>query len=230
VTRDTTAGATTTPPVADTDYYLINNAGDYAVGPYRALVLHGAGSVTRFGTGRKVVELEVVAGHQDVTVPLTTLGTACDADVTDIVPDDLDRVSPGMTLLIDTEQLYVRALVYTDDVATSATVVRGVNGTTAASHIEDADISVYVYDPRVVSGTLEVWGKRWAARQANADGTDGGLRRGLEAAHQERAGDPLRPHERPPDGRSGDLLMASRKRLRRGHARPVRAVLHAGSR
>jgi hypothetical protein len=174
VTRAATAGATTTPPVADSDFYLINDSGDYATGPFRALVLHGAGTFTRFGTGRKIVELAVVAGHQDVTVPLTTMAEAVNNTVTDMASNDPDLVSPGNTLLIDAEQLYVRAILYTDDAPTGMTVVRGVNGTTAASHLDNAPVSRYVYDARVVSGALEVWGKRWGARNANGDGSEGG--------------------------------------------------------
>jgi hypothetical protein len=95
VTRATTAGATTTAPAADDDYYLINDSGDYAVGPFRALVLHGAGTFTRFGHGRKVIELGVVAGHQDVTVPLTTMAEAVNDTVTDMAPSTPTSCPPA---------------------------------------------------------------------------------------------------------------------------------------
>jgi hypothetical protein len=69
--------------------------------------------------------------------------------------------------------LYVR--VTTDSTTDSLTVVRGVNGTTAATHLTASAIARYVYDPRVRDVALRLFMRRWKARDAGADGTDGGV-------------------------------------------------------
>jgi hypothetical protein len=77
-----------------------------------------------------------------------------------------------MTIRIDDEQMYVTAT--TDATTDSITVERGVNGTTAASHDTLAPISRYVYDSSVHTLALRLAEKRWKARDAGADGNDGG--------------------------------------------------------
>jgi hypothetical protein len=173
VSRAVTASSTTTAPAADTDFYLVNQQGTYEPGPYRRAILHGQGTVTAFGSGRRVVEWAGTWGHQDVTRTLTPT-TAEELDATETVVDvsALGELSPGMTILIGSEQMYVRAV--TDATPDTITVDRGVNGTEAATHTTAAPILRYVYDPAVVEVTLRVWAKRWRSRDAGGDGSDGG--------------------------------------------------------
>ncbi len=174
LSRASTASSTTTAPAEETDFYLVNNKGQYEPGPYRKAILHGLGNVLAFGSGLRVVEWTGVWGHQDVTVPLVpAAGEAIDDDQTDIEVSALGEISPGMTLLVDDEQMYVRALIDADPTF-SITVVRGVNGTTAAEHDDESEMARYIYDPGVTEVTLRLWGKRWAARNSGADGSDGG--------------------------------------------------------
>jgi hypothetical protein len=167
-----TGSATTTTLVAETDFYLLNQKGSYDSGPYRKAVLHGNG-VTAFGKGKRVVSWAGAWGHQDVTRPLVpTTAEALDDSETECDVSALTGLSPGMTVLIGSEQLYITAL--TDSTTKSITVVRGVNGTIAATHLTAAPIARYVYDSTVVDVTLRIWLRRWRARDAGADGTDGG--------------------------------------------------------
>ncbi len=68
----------------------------------------------------------------------------------------------GHTLLIDSEQVYV------SNVSTNAvTVVRAVNGTTAANHSNAATLSVYQYPGPIVTATL-IQASRWWKRRTSA--------------------------------------------------------------
>lgn len=182
--RASTGSSTTSTPAVETDLYLVNQKGHYEPGPFRRAVLHGAGSVTSLPSGLRVVEWTGTWGHQDVTRDTgVTTSEALDASETSIevsglglsATNLLPAISPGMTIRIDAEQMYVRAVAEGEDEALDTiTVERGANGTTAASHLTSAPILRYVYDPRVVDATQRVWGKRWAARMSGGDGSDGG--------------------------------------------------------
>lgn len=178
VTRRPSTAASGTTLVADTDYYLVNQRSQYEPGPYRRVVLHGQGQAT-FGTGLRVTEILGVWGHQNVTVVLTpTAAEAIDISETEIDVSGLTGsvtglgLSPGLTLLVDTEQMYVTAT--TDAVTDSITVVRAANGSTAATHNTAVALARYVYDSRVVDATCRIWLKRWRSRDAGGDGGDGG--------------------------------------------------------
>lgn len=174
-----TASTDTSAIVEDTDFFLVNQGGGYEPAPYRKAVLHGLGDTTHFPTGLRVIEWAGKWGHQDVRRTLTaTLDAALNASATTVAVTDLDELSPGMTLLVGSEQMYVVTLI-PDAMGDTITVDRGVNGTTAASHLDEAALERYVYDPRVVDATLRLWGRRWAARNAGADGTDGGGSAGI---------------------------------------------------
>src|SRR5207249_1635119 len=63
------------------------------------------------------------------------------------------------TILIDNEQLFVSAVA-----ANALTVVRGVNGTTAATHLDEATVSIFRYPAAIVDAAYacahEAWGRR----------------------------------------------------------------------
>lgn len=171
--HSSTASTDTQAPVADTDYYLQDEEGAYSTAPYRKIVLHGQGTVTRFGYGHRVTDVAGVWGNQSVTVPCTpTVAEALDASETDIDVSALTGLSPGATLLLDTEQVYVR--IATDAATDFLTVVRGANGTTAATHNTAIAIARYTYPAAVTDVCLRLYLRRWKARDAGADGTDGG--------------------------------------------------------
>lgn len=169
---DMTASSTSHTPSADTDYYLAN-ANGYTGPPWRKLILHGRGTPMYFGDGYRVTSLLGVWGYASVTIPTGTTvstGLASSAAATSFTTSGSPLIVPGMTLLIGTEQCYLYALS-----GTTATIVRGVNGTTAATHADGSAIARYTYDARVHDCALRLFMRRWKARDAGADGTDGGL-------------------------------------------------------
>lgn len=167
----TTGSAATTVLVADTDYYLLDGNDGYGAGPYRKVLLNGLG-VSSFGSGFRVTDIVGKWGFVDERYTTTTTvasGLSLDAAVTTFVTSASPTISPGQTLLIGSEQLYVTGLS-----GTTATVVRGANGTTAAVHSDASAIAVYRYPRAVVDVALRLFTRRWKARDAGADGTDGG--------------------------------------------------------
>lgn len=169
-TYDVSQGTATTPTV-ETDFYLAG-IGGYAA-PYRKVILHGEGTTTRFGTGPRVTSVLGTWTYPYRTRVLTvTTAEALDTSETEVDVSGLTELSPGMTILVDTEQMYVTAT--TDSTTDSITVERGVNGTTAATHLTAAPISRYDYDPSVHALALRLAEKRLKARDSGADGTDGG--------------------------------------------------------
>ena len=68
--------------------------------------------------------------------------------------------SPGMTLRIDSEQVYVTAVL-----GTTLNIVRGVNGTTALVHLDGIPIYIYTYPSTVVEETLLLATGWWKQRE-----------------------------------------------------------------
>jgi hypothetical protein len=69
---------------------------------------------------------------------------------------------------VDSEQMYVTA-----QSGGTATVVRGVNGTTAAVHAASAAVSVYRYPREVVTACLQLAQRRHRSAQAGLTGDFG---------------------------------------------------------
>lgn len=168
--RQATASATTTTPAANTDYYLRNQRRGYEPAPYREILLHGLGSVTVFGSGFRVTDVSGTWGYANVSATNTaTASVIASTSATTITVSSGTEFSPGQTILIDSEQLYITA-----QSTVTLTVVRGANGTTAATHSAAAATAKYTYDSAVIDTTLRLWLKRWRARDAGANGVDGG--------------------------------------------------------
>jgi hypothetical protein len=168
----TVTGGAGVSPVVDTDYFLANPDG-YTGAPYRKVILHQKGSPTVFGSGYRTIVATGTWGHSNVTIPNATTvasGLSVGTTATSFTTSATPTISPGHTLLIGTEQLYLYALA-----TTTATVTRGANGTTAATHADSSAIAVYQYDSRVHDVCLRLAMRRWKARDAGADGTEGGL-------------------------------------------------------
>ena len=70
----------------------------------------------------------------------------------------------GQTLLVESEQLYVTAIS-----VNALTVARGVNGTTAASHVQSTAVAVFEYPGEVVQATI-IQAARWWRRKDAAFG------------------------------------------------------------
>jgi len=171
--RLATRDSGTITPTADTDFYLLNAEGAYEPAPYRKIVLHRYGVVSAFGYGYRVTDVAGVWGGSNQTVATGTTvssGLAADATATTFVTSASPTLSPGMTLFIGTEQLYLSGLS-----GTTATVARGVNGTTSAVHVDASTIARYTYDSRVHEVAMRLYQRRLRARDAGADGAEDGI-------------------------------------------------------
>lgn len=167
---DSTAGSSLGSVVADTDYYLTDEGGRFEPAPYRKFLLHGQGSVTRLGIGHRVSSFTGTWGYENRTRTATaTAGAIASTTATTFVIGGTDDLEVGMTLLIDSEQVYLRA-----KSGTTATIDRGVNGTTAATHSGGAAIAFYLYTPAVVDATLRIAHRRWKMRDAGLVANFGG--------------------------------------------------------
>jgi hypothetical protein len=156
-------GATPAAWVLETDFYL----DPYDRTPARSLV---ALAPTRFCWTATPRGISVPGkwGYQDERVALGTLTAAVTTTTATTFPLSV-AASPGQTLLIDAEQVYVTS------VATlNATVRRGVNGTTAATHLITAAVERYVYDAGVVDCCLAIMQRRRKGRDAGLTGEYGG--------------------------------------------------------
>lgn len=165
-------GATPSVPTVETDFYLAG-IGGYDE-PFRKVILHGQGTPTAFGFGPRLTSVSGTWSYPYRTRVLTgSLDEELDDVETEIDVSDLAGLSPGVTLLIDDEQMFVTAVTAGEE-QDSITVERGVNGTTAAAHDDEATIARFVYDASVHTLALRLAEKRWKARDAGADGLDSG--------------------------------------------------------
>lgn len=162
-TYDTPGGAGTT-LTDETDFYKRRND-VYGVPPYRQLEIHEASSAVWGSATRGGGVIVGKWGERDERKTISpTVAEAVDTSETEIDVSALTDLSPGVTLLIDTEQMYVTAT--TDAVTDSITVARGANGTTAATHASAAAIARYLYHPEAKLATLAVASRRLRSRSA----------------------------------------------------------------
>jgi len=148
-----------------TDMYLDNGTGIYA-SPYRRLRLHGLTSKT-VGSGLRIWSVVGKWGYADERFTATpTTNEALDTSETGVDVTATTGLSIGQTWLVDSEQMYVTGVS-----STTFTVVRGANGTTAATHATSAPIDVYRYPREARMGTQFIAQRRWRARQAGAGGS-----------------------------------------------------------
>jgi hypothetical protein len=165
-------GAAGVSPVVTTDYFLAGYPEGYT-SPYRKIVLHQMGSPQVFAAGYRTIVATGTWGYPTTLVGTGTTvasGLSVGTTATTFTTSATPLISPGMTLRIESEDLYLTGLS-----GTTATVVRGANGTTAATHADGTAITRHQYDARVHDVCLRIAMRRWKARDAGADGSDGGL-------------------------------------------------------
>lgn len=139
----------------------------YEPAPYRALRIHGDSSAT-WGGGDRGNEVFGTWGYSNETLSAGTVALASSTATAGTMT--AGSASPGQTLLVGSEQVYVTASAG----GTALTVVRGVNGTTAAAGTAAA--SVYRYPREVTQACLQIALRRWKSRDAGVTGDyNGGL-------------------------------------------------------
>jgi hypothetical protein len=103
-----------------------------------------------FPSVRRGVEIVGKWGYfEDLVRNASLMAEALDATETAIDVDSGADFEVLQTILVDSEQMYIESIT-----SNTLTVVRGVNGTTAATHADDAVVDVYRYPKDVVEGTL----------------------------------------------------------------------------
>ena len=124
-----------------------------------------------FPSGAKGVEIAGVWGFGDgesaTSYEDSTTDTSEALDTTETGVDVVSgaALAVGNLILIDSEAMYVTAIS-----SNTATVIRGVNGTTAAAHDTGKSIYVYVYPDYVVQACAEL-AKAWY-RASKAGGSE----------------------------------------------------------
>ena len=175
--------------IGDGSFAAIWDAADYRLLPYgaspdaasannsaaRPYTRIEAANGRRFPIGGGRAQIAGLWGWgESLRLSAETLSAAIDAAATEIAlagaATGLAKISPGNTLLIDAEQIYVRAR---SDAR--ITVERGVNGAPAASHADDSAIRIYDYPAPVTEAARVIAMRLWngaladSAAQSDAD-------------------------------------------------------------
>ena len=136
--------------------------------PYaRILVDTEAGSEDVFTAGRQTVQLDGKWGYREITEDSgadINEGAQFSATDTTLTVTDGSKFAVGQTILIESEQLYMTAISAND-----LTVTRGVNGSTAATHADSTDISIYKYPGTVVEACLVQSSRLWKRKDSGFD-------------------------------------------------------------
>ena len=142
------------------------DAGDYVLLPYNAdpvsrgnsgsrpytsaAVSGSVGSERRWPVGSGTVQ---VAGQwgwwRHLRRAAGTVERVPDTEATAVAVSDRDGIEAGVTVLVDSEQMYVRSCS-----GTSLTVVRGVNGTEPTAHDGGTPVDVFEYPRPVVEAVV----------------------------------------------------------------------------
>jgi hypothetical protein len=123
-----------------------------------------------FASGtKKGVEIVGVFGYGDgynatpyVTTGQTVQNNPLAADGTTLTVTLATGLSAGITLRIGDEQIYIEAIL--ND--TQCTIKRGVNGTTAAAHVQDTAIYSYEYPQMIWQATLILAMRAWKRKDS----------------------------------------------------------------
>ena len=154
---------------ATTDYLLLPSNADPATAgnpqsrPYTRIEVDvDAGAKADFPVGRQTVQVAGQWGwwrhHKRAT---ETANAVADATTTSVTVSSRTDVEAGHTILVDSEQMYVQS--YSSN---TLTVVRGVDGTTAASHSGGVAIDIYEYPGPVVEATIVQASRLWKRKDS----------------------------------------------------------------
>ena len=132
---------------AANDYFLV----PYNSDPKIELKLNEDTS-KQFYSGQQTLAIVGTFGWQNTTSTVTTISAnITTTSTTSVSVTAATDISEGNTILIGTEQMYVESIS-----STTLTVVRGVHGTTAATHTSGDDLAVYTYPDDVVEICLDL--------------------------------------------------------------------------
>ncbi len=152
--------------LATTDYFLYP-LNDF---PKTRIEINPNGDYSHFANGiQKGVKITGIFGYGEgeSATPYVDSGATSsevlDTTETGVDVSDISVFAPGQTILIDSEQMYLTA------VDTDLKVKRGVNGTTAATHVTSSTIYIYEYPQPIVQACLidamRAWKRKDSAYQ-----------------------------------------------------------------
>ncbi|MEX0763228.1 MAG: hypothetical protein WD208_03140 [Dehalococcoidia bacterium] len=127
--------------------------------PYTRILADMMGPRPSFTAGRSAVEVE---GHWGYRSDVSDTGAQLDVggplavDSTSFTVTDGTKLGAGSTILVESEQMFVQQVS-----ANSVKVLRGVNGTSAVSHVDEVSVRVFRYPPQVVESTLLLAARFW---------------------------------------------------------------------
>ena len=161
---------------AATDYLLLpSNADPASAGnpqsrPYSRIEVDvDAGTKSAFPAGRRTVQIAGQWGFWRHLARATEIADAiANATTTSVTVSSRADVEAGHTLLIDSEQVYVRS--YSGN---TLTVVRGTNGTTAASHSGGVAIDIHEYPGPIVEAAIMQTARLWTRKDSAFGGVTG---------------------------------------------------------
>ena len=139
--------------------------------PYNAILADPEGVRPDFPAGLRRVQITGEWGYRKLSRDSgTTLnhGGPLSVGVTSVTVADGTKIAAGQTLLLESEQMFVR------EVATNlATVERGVNGTVDVTHVDGITVSVCEYPAPVVEATTLIAARLWKRKDVPlGDGLD----------------------------------------------------------
>ena len=154
---------------ATTDYLLLpsnadpTNSDNPEARPFSKIeVDRDAGTKAFFRTGRELVQITGEWGYRrHLERASETANAIADATTASIAVSARTDAEAGHTLLIDSEQLYVKS--YTGN---TLTVARGVNGSTAASHGGGAVIDIYRHPGPIVEAAIMQTARLWRRKDS----------------------------------------------------------------
>jgi len=132
--------------------------------PYNALQVSPKSNGTQdaFLAGPRRYEIVGTWGYREVTgtTGAKTSGTIGTSGTTTFTADTAG-IEPGMTILVQSEQMYVKSTS-----GTAVTVERGVNGSTATTHATTLDVNYYIYPQPVQEATIIQASRIWKRKDS----------------------------------------------------------------
>ena len=121
-----------------------------------------AGTKSEFHLGRETVQITGQWGWwRHLKRASETANAIADATTASVIVSSRADVEAGHTILIDSEQMYVQS--YSTN---TLTVVRGANGTTAASHGAGSAIDIYEYPGPIVEVVIMQAARLWKRKDS----------------------------------------------------------------
>ncbi len=151
---------------ADTDYWLAPYEAAQRGEPYWHIELNPNGTqLYRWPTHPRAIKVTGIWGYSNETASAGTIAAAISSTTaTSVTMTDGHTAEAGDTLIVDSEQMYCSAAA-----GNTLTVQRGVNGTTAATHLILAAVTVRRYPRDIEEAVKErVVGLRWDTQSGYA--------------------------------------------------------------